>query len=510
MGKGFLIKKDATVVSAKIKEAVSSVLPVCIIVFVLGATVTPIDSGVMLAFLFGAFLMSVGMGLFSLGADVAMTPIGEYVGMTVLKTKKLWIILPIFFIVGLLITIAEPDLLFLTDELEESVDKWLILVTVGVGVGVFLCVAFLKMVLRVKISVILLLGYLAVFALSFFVPKNFMPLAFDSGGVTTGPISVPFIIAIGTGIASIRDDRNAESEGFGLTALCSIGPVISVMILGIVYKPYLNETAQAVVGIPDSREIMYRFGLEFPVTLKEIGIALTPIAFLFLISYAFGDKVGEGFTIRTLLGILYAYCGLVAFLVGAKVGFGNMGYGIGKTIGELEYNGIVVPISMLIGFFIIAAEPAVHVLTKRVSDVSGGAISGKALALSLMLGMSAAVGISFLRTLLHIRIIYFLLPAYVIAVSLAFVVPEFFTAIAFDAGGVSSGSMTTCFLLPLALGFCNSVGGDFATEGLGLIALVAVMPVLTLQVVGLIVKIKSKNVAATELTGTPERERILD
>lgn len=508
--KGFFIKKDATVVSAKTKEAVFSILPVCLIVLVLGATVTPIDSGVMLAFLFGGLLMAAGMGLFSLGADVAITPIGEYVGTAVLKTKKLWVIFPVLFIVGLIITVAEPDLQFLAVQIGESVNKWLLIVTVGVGVGVFLCVAFLKMVLRLKMSVVLLISYIAVFALSFFVPKNFMPLAFDSGGVTTGPISVPFIIAIGTGIASIREDGNAESEGFGLAALCSIGPIISVMILGIIYKPFMGESMQNLIVLANSKAVIYEFGMEFPVVFKEVGFAILPILLLFLTFYAFGKKNGDGFFVRTILGVLYTYLGLVLFLVGAKVGFGNMGYNIGKAFGGLDHAWIVVPIGMIIGFFIIAAEPAVHVLISRVSDISGGAISKKTLALSLMFGMAAAVGLSFLRAVLHIRIIYFLIPAYIVAISLSFIVPELFTAVAFDAGGVSSGAMTTCFLLPLALGFCNAAGGDFATEGFGLIALVAILPVLTLQILGLLVKTKSKRAALPDITETPEREKIID
>ena len=233
------------------------------------------------------------------------------------------------------------------------------------------------------------------------------------------------------------------------------------------------------------------------------------IILLLTVFYLCGEKVGEGFIVRTFLGILYTYIGLVVFLVGAKVGFGNMGYGIGKAIAGLGYNWIVVPIGMVLGFFIIAAEPAVHVFTKRVSEITGGAISGKALALSLMSGMAAAVGLSFLRSLLHIPIIYFLLPVYAVAVALAFIVPELFTSVAFDAGGVSSGSMTTCFLLPLALGFCSAVGGDFATEGLGLLALVAILPVLSMQIIGLIVKVKSKKVVA-EAPETVGKEKILD
>ena len=227
-------KKTKTVVFDKIKEAFSSVLPITIIIFFLSATITPLESGLFLAFLLGALLTIIGIGLFTLGADTAMTPIGEYVGSTVMRYKKVWLIIPVFFVLGVLITISEPDLQVLAGQLSETINNYVLLLTVGAGVGIFLVVALLRILLKIKLKYVLLVLYTAVFVLSFFVPETFVPLAFDSGGVTTGPMSVPFIIAIGTGIAAMRNDDGAEEDSFGLTALCSVGPILAVMILGLI------------------------------------------------------------------------------------------------------------------------------------------------------------------------------------------------------------------------------------------------------------------------------------
>ena len=485
------IRADRTVVSEKIKEAFSSVLPITLIVLALGVSVAPISSGLLLSFIVGAFMVVVGMGFFTIGADTAMTPIGEYVGTSVMRTKKLWIIIPICFIVGVMITVSEPDLQVLAGQLAKTIDPWLLVIAVGVGVGAFLVIAFLRIVLRVKLSYLLLGFYALVFILSAFVPDVFIPLAFDSGGVTTGPMSVPFIIAIGTGVAAMRTDKNAETDGFGLTALCSIGPILSVMVLGIIFKPEtIQSGSEAIINVENSRELLKLFVSELPIYIEEVAIGLLPIAAFFFIFQLFGQRVGKTQIIRILIGTVYTYLGLVIFLLGVNVGFLPVGSYIGRALGSLSYNWIIVPIGMLVGFFVVAAEPAVHVLTKQVYEITSGAIPAQTLRISLMIGVSASVGISMLRILLHIPIMYFLIPGYLIAIVLAFVVPDIFTAIAFDSGGVSSGAMTASFLMPLALGACESVGGNLATEGFGVVAMVAMTPLITIQILGLVYKIK--------------------
>ena len=502
---------DKTIIFQKINEAFASVLPISIIVIILAVTIAPVDSGLMLSFLLGVFFTVVGMGLFTLGADKAMTPIGEYVGMSVVKTKKMWIILPVFFIMGVLITVSEPDLHVLAGQLAETINSTVLIFTVGIGVGVFLVIAFLRVILKVKLKYILVFFYVCVFVLAFFVPSNFIPLAFDSGGVTTGPMSVPFIIAIGTGIAALRSDNGADDDGFGFTALCSVGPIIAVMILGIIFKPesFSISTDSSIVA-NDSREVSVSFLKTFPSYFKEVAIALLPILAMYIIVRLFGQKSDKTNTLKIIVGCIYTYLGLVLFLVGVNAGFLPLGYYLGDKIANLTFNWIAVPIGMVLGYFVVAAEPAVHVLTVQVYEITGGAVPKKALSTALMIGVAVSVGLAMLRILLQIPIMYFLVPAYLIALILTFVVPDIFTAIAFDSGGVASGAMATGFILPLALGLCKAVGGDLATDGFGVVAFVAMTPLITIQILGLVYKKKTLALKKGAKAQEEAREEILD
>ena len=505
-----LIRADKTIIREKVKEAFSSVLPITVIVLILCFTVVPIESGTFLAFILGALLVVVGMGLFTLGADTAMTPIGEYVGTTVMRSKKIWIIVPVCFIVGVLITVSEPDLQVLATQLSQTIDNWTLILTVGVGVGVFLVIAFLRIVLKVKLSYLLIGCYIIVFTLSFFVPETFVPLAFDAGGVTTGPMSVPFIIAIGTGVASMRSDKGAETDGFGLTALCSVGPIIAVMILGIIYQPEsFNVSSNEMAQIQNSKVLLSTFIVALPHYMEEVAIALLPIIAFFFIFIIFGHKITKNDLIRIVIGVLYTYVGLVFFLLGVNVGFLPVGSFLGQAIGKLEYNWIIIPIGMIIGYYVVAAEPAVHVLTKQVYEITSGAIPKKALRISLMYGVAVSVGIAMMRIVFHIPILYFLIPGYLIAIVLTFFVPDIFTAIAFDSGGVASGAMTASFLLPLALGVCGAVGGNVATEGFGVVAMVAMTPLIAIQVLGLVYKIKMARIKKKEQEKQTATEEII-
>ena len=505
----FRLKTARTVVSDKIKEAFSSVMPITLIVLVLCVTVAPIESGMFLVFMLGVLLTVVGIGLFTLGADTAMTPIGEYIGASVVKSKKIWLVIPVFFVVGVLITVSEPDLQVLAGQLSQTVKPNVLLFTVGAGVGVFLVVAFLRIFFKIKLKYILLLLYTAVFVLAFFVPENFVPLAFDSGGVTTGPMSVPFIIAIGTGVAALRNDSGAEEDGFGLTALCSVGPILAVMILGIIFHPETFEvTEYSAVAVADSKELFLLFGRSLPSYMKEVALALIPIVCFYFIFRIFGSKTDRRAVIRIVIGLIYTYVGLVLFLVGVNVGFLPVGTFIGNKIGGLGYNWIIVPIGFIIGFFVVAAEPAVHVLTRQVFEITAGAIPKKALSFSLMIGVGISVALAMLRILLHLEILYFLIPVYFIALILMFLVPDIFTAIAFDSGGVASGAMAAGFIMPLALGLCRAVGGNVAAEGFGVVAFVAMTPLVTIQILGLIYKIKTRKIRKSKEENSSAEEII--
>ena len=512
--KTVLIRQDKTIISNKIKEAYASVLPITIIVLILSFSLCPIESGLFLAFILGALCIIVGIGLFSLGADVGMTPIGQYVSASVVKTKKLFLILPIYFVVGTLITISEPDLQVLAHNLSGVIQKYYLLISVGVGVGLFLAIAFLRIIFKLKLSYILIICYIVVFVLSFFVPKNFVPLAFDSGGVTTGPMSVPFIIAIGTGVVSIRADKDAETDAFGLTALCSVGPILAVMVLGIIFKNQVSTLTQPIentlVVVENSKQLLAVFVKSIPLYLEEVAMALLPIVGVFFVVLLFDRTLDKNSIIRIIIGVVYTYLGLVIFLLGVNVGFAPIGSYIGEILGGASYNWIMVPIGMVLGFFVVSAEPAVHVLTMQVYEITGGQIPKKALSLSLMIGTAVAVGIAMLRIIVGIDLLYFLIPGYLVALILTFFVPNIFTAIAFDSGGVASGAMTACFLLPLALGLCKSVGSNVMTDGFGLVAIVAMIPLITIQVLGLIYKIKTNRIKKQMDKQSSQQEEIIE
>jgi len=496
--KNTFIHVNRSIVSEKMKESFKSIMPVTAIILLLCFTLVPVESGAFLAFIIGALLLIVGMGLFSMGADTAMTPIGQYIGATAIRKKKIWILVLICFIVGVLITISEPDLHVLSEQVSDIPKVWLI-GGVAIGVGLFLAIACLRIVFSIKFSYLLIGCYAFIFLLMFFIPSDFAAIAFDAGGVTTGPISVPFIIAIGTGIASMRNDKNADNDSFGLTALCSVGPIIAVLLLGLVFKPGDSEyIAPETIIAADSRELISIYLRAFPTYMKEVGIALLPIIVFFNISRFLGAKQTKEEFVRILIGIVYTYVGLVLFLVGINVGFLPIGTLIGKTFGAMDISWIIVPIGMVIGFFVIAAEPAVPILTKQVHEVTGGAVPQKALRVSLMIGMALSVGLALTRILLRIPILYFLVPGYVIALTLSFFVPDIFTAIAFDAGGVASGAMTASFLLPMGIGLCTAVGGNVTTEGFGMVAMVAMTPLITIQVLGLYSKIRRRRLGKAQ------------
>ncbi len=486
-----LVSGDKSVILDKVKESLTSVLPIALIVLMLVFSIAPVSAAMLTSFILGAILIVLGMGLFSLGADVAMTPIGEYVGNSTIKTKRMWLIIPIFFVIGVLITVSEPDLSVLADQLSSTINKWLLIISVGVGVGLFLVVAFLRIVFKIKLKYLLLFFYLVIFVMAFFVPDAFLPLSFDAGGVTTGPMSVPFIIAIGTGIAASRSDSGAKDDSFGLTALCSIGPILSVMILGLIFQPEsIPETQYNLMLDGTSRDVFLSYVKALPSYLGEVGIAFIPIVAFFFLFQLFGSKISKRENGRIVIGVGYTYVGLVMFLLGVNVGFLPLGNYLGKLIGSLSYNWIAVPIGMILGFFVVAAEPAVHVLTKQVYEITSGGIPKKALSFSLMIGVSVSVGLAMLRILLGINILWFLIPCYAIALVLMFFVPDIFTAVAFDSGGVASGAMATGFILPFALGVCSAVGGDVAREGFGVVAMVAMTPLVAIQILGLVYKIK--------------------
>lgn len=485
--------RHQTLLHDKFQESIASVLPITIIVLLLCFTVAPIPNNMLVSFLMGAVLLIVGMAFFTLGADTAMTPIGTKVGSCITKSKKVWLIVFVSFLLGIIITISEPDLQVLANQV-PNIPNAALIGAVALGVGVFLVIAMLRILFGISLNILLIGFYIVVFGLAMLVPKNFWAVAFDSGGVTTGPMTVPFIMALGVGVSAIRSDRHAGNDSFGLVALCSIGPILAVLVLGLMYP---SEAAYTPVEIPEmenSQEMILLFVHGLPHYAKEVAIALAPIVAFFFLFNTFYIKMPKKPLISISVGLIFTYVGLVLFLTGVNVGFMPVGNYIGNLIGSKSFNWILLPIAMLIGYFIVKAEPAVHVLNKQVEDLTAGSIPARAMELSLSIGVATSLGLAMIRVLTGISVMYFLVPGYVLALGLSFFAPKIFTSIAFDSGGVASGPMTATFLLPFAMGACEAIGGPerIVSDAFGVVAMVAMTPLITIQLLGVEYKFRTR------------------
>lgn len=491
----------------KLNEILKAVFPILAVVLLLCFTIAPISPGILMLFLIGAALLIVGMLLFSFGVDLSMTQMGERVGTTMTKTRKVFLMAALSFVMGFIITVSEPDLQVLARQV-PSIPDTVIILAVAAGVGVFLMIALLRMLFGIALSHLLIILYLLAFALAMLTPADFLAVAFDSGGVTTGPMTVPFIMALGVGISAIRSDERAADDSFGLVSLCSVGPVMAVLLLGMICRPKQTESVWESIPVAHTTVELWRlFSSEFPTYLKEMAVSLLPIALFFAAFELVTRDVGKKALIKIGIGLGYTYVGLVLFLTGVNVGFMPAGNYLGQIIAGLPYSWVIIPIGMVIGYFIVLAEPAVFVMTRQVEEMTSGAIPARAMGLSLSIGVSISVGIAMLRVLTGISVMWFLTPGYALALALSFFVPKLFTAIAFDSGGVASGPMTAAFLLPFAMGACRVTGGNMITDAFGVVAMVAMTPLITIQLMGLVFRLKERNLhrdAARRRTAAPE------
>lgn len=491
----------------KIRESLVSALPVTVIVYLLSATpLLDVSIGELITFTIGAVLLVLGIGLFSMGADLAMTPMGAHVGAGLSRQRKLWLLCGICFLLGMLITIAEPDLQVLANQVRTVMNGTVLIACVGVGVGAFLILAILKIVFRMSLSHILMLFYMLLFGLALILVVNgngaLLPVAFDSGGVTTGPITVPFIMALGVGIANILGDRRSRENSFGLVSLCSVGPVLAVMVLGIFSR---NELSYTVPDYSVSADIAGAFLNTAAHTCREVATALGLIVGMFLLCQIVFLKLSRRVMKKIAVGVGFTYVGLVIFLTGVNVGFMPIGYKIGCALGQGN-PGMLVGFGLVIGILVVLAEPAIHVLNAQVEDVTGGLVNRRAMMVGLCIGVGTALALSMLRIVFDFSLIYYVVPGYFIALMLSLVVPPVYTAIAFDSGGVASGPMTSGFLLPLAIGACVTIHGSDAVlrDAFGVVALVAMAPLIAIQLLGF------RGIVAEKLSERRAMRRILD
>ena len=475
--------------TAKLWEALTSVVPVAALVLVISFTpLAPLSWFERIVFLISALMLVVGIGLFNLGADLAMMPMGKHVGEGLTKSKKIGILVAVSFLMGVLITIAEPDLSVLAGQVSAVIKPTLLIVTVGIGVGLFLLVAVIRIVTKSDLTALLMFFYMLMFALASLLissgNESLLPLAFDSGGVTTGPITVPFIMALGLGIAQAFAGRNAEENSFGLIALCSVGPILAVLLLslgasggGISYE------------LPDY-SIGAGFGAAFwhllGETALEVAKSLLLMVAFFAVLQVMVLHLPRSRLIQILFGLLFAFVGLVIFLVAVSVGFMPIGYHIGFSMAAYNRQ-ILLGFAFLLGMVVVLAEPAVQVLCKQVEDVTEGAVSRLQMTVALSIGVGLSIGLSVLRLIMGFSILYYLIPGYLLSLGLSFAVPKLYTAIAFDSGGVASGPLTSSFILPMAIGACVSIyrSSDAVLDfAFGLVAMVAMTPLITIQSLG--------------------------
>jgi hypothetical protein len=487
----------------KTKEAFVSVLPITLIVLLLSIVLAPMPISYFILFIFGSVMMIGGMGFFSLGADMSMMPLGEGIGIQLTKTRKIGLIVLVSFFMGFIVTIAEPDLQVLAEQVPAISDPVLIY-TVCVGVGLFLILAILRILFKISFSLLLFILYGLVIVLSIFTPTNFVAVAFDAGGVTTGPITVPFIMAMGLGLAMIRADKDSKDDSFGLVTICSIGPILAVMLLGIIYNPQNAVYAPPVVpDIFTTQDVALAFSKELPVYFFDTLKSLSPVLLVFAGFQLISKRYKKRQIQKISVGFLYTLIGLVLFFTGVNVGFLPVGNFLGDAIGRRADNWILIPIGMAVGLVILFAEPAVHVLNKQVEEVSGGAITSRSMMIFLSVGTMVAVAIAMIRVLTGLSIYWFLVPGYVFSLVLTKFTPKIFTGIAFDSGGIASGTMTSTFILPIAIGVSNAVGTDIMTDAFGVVAMVAMAPLITIQLMGILYK---KRMARVEEIDDKETE----
>lgn len=484
----------------KIQESVSAVVPITVIVLLLTIFVVPMELGTVMLFLTGAVMLIVGMGLFQLGAEMAMTPLGEGIGTQLFKTKNLLLTVALCFLMGVIITIAEPDLQVLANQV-PSIPNQALIWTVAVGVGAFMMAAALRILFKISLAKMLWALYLALFLLSFITPADFVPVAFDSGGVTTGPMTVPFIMAMGIGLSAARSDRNGADDSFGLVAFSSIGPILMVLLLGIFYQP---ENAGAgtveIAQVHTTRDVAREFARSLPQYGREVLASLAPVVAVFLLFQLITRRYHRRSFLRLSIGFLYTVAGLILFLTGVNVGFAPAGSLLGSQLVSSSSPWLLVPVGMLIGYYIVKAEPAVQILNRQVEELTNGAVSRKAMNLCLSVGVSVSVGLAMLRVVTGIHIYWIIIPGYLAALVMTKFVPRVFVGIAFDSGGVASGPMTSTFLLPLSIGACAGLGGNVVTDAFGVVALVALAPLIAVQAMGLVYTRRLERMPETAVT----------
>ena len=481
----------------KVKEVLFSVLPITAIVLLLHLTVIPLPGVLLMRFILGTIFIVIGLSIFLFGVDIGVSPLGKHIGNALSRSKKIWIIVIVGVVVGFFVSIAEPDLQILAGEVASVTGGYIsamaILVSVSIGIGVMLVVGFFRILYNFPLYKLLTILYGIIFVLAFFISPEFLAISFDASGATTGALTVPFILAISLGVSLLKKDSIAsEKDSFGLVAIASTGAILGVMLLGVFTRGDISGIVEP-VGKVEEVSVLVPFVRKLPLLFFESVIALSPLVVIYIAFQIRVFKFGKKAFKKILKGLLYTLIGLVLFLLGVNAGFMDVGAFIGEKIAGLDNSLFSIGIGFALGFVTILAEPAVHVLTDQIETVTSGYIKKIVVLAALSIGVGAAVALSVLRiTMPQIELWHFVLPGYIISIVMSFFVPKLFVGIAFDSGGVASGPMTATFILAFVQGVARGVpGADVLKDAFGMIALVAMTPIITLQILGLIVKIKA-------------------
>ncbi len=488
------------VIYSKLKEVMMSVLPIVAIVILLNLTLVPMEAGVMPRFLIGSVLIVIGLTIFLFGVDVGITPIGVNLGRSLAKSGNIWFLVLTGLLLGFFISIAEPDLHILADQVDMVtggvISKLLILIVVSIGIAVMLTLGLVRIVHNFPLYILLTIVYGVIFGLAILMSPEFLAISFDASGATTGALTVPFILGLALGVSKIkRDSKASEKDSFGLVGLASTGAILGVMIMSLIFRT--GEISGEVEITPASASIYQIFLTKLPIIAQEIAIALLPILIIFIVFQIFYFKLSMANVRRVMFGLLFTLIGLVLFLLGVNGGFMEVGRVVGYELASLDQPGYLIGVAFLLGMVTILAEPAVYVLTHQIEDVTSGYVRRNIVMVTLAIGVALAVALSIVRIILpQVQLWHYLLPGYLISIILAHFSPKLFVGIAFDSGGVASGPMTATFILAFAQGAAQAIpDADVLVDGFGLIAMVAMTPIIALQILGILFKVKSKKEA---------------
>ncbi len=486
------------VITEKLKEVLLAVLPITFIVTILNFTVTPLGTDLYARFVVGAILIVAGLTIFLLGVDIGITQIGSLMGSAIAKTNKLAVVIAAGLVLGFVISVAEPDLHILAQQVDSvtagNIGKNGIVVVVSAGIALMLALGFLRILYNLHIKKIFTILYFIVFLLAYFTPTEFMAISFDASGATTGAVTVPFILALAAGVSALKKDSKAsEIDSFGMVGIASVGAIIGVMLMGILSK---TEKLTGALPVNDAsyHSIMAPFFAKVPSISLEVISALLPVIIIFAVFQKISFRLSSRAVIRITNGLVYAFVGLVLFLVGVNGGFMEVGSLIGRNLTMIENKIYLISVGFILGLVTVLAEPAVYVLTHQIENVTSGYVKRSLVMGTLSIGVGAAVVFAVVNILSpRLNIWHFLLPGYIISIALSYYVPRLFVGIAFDSGGVASGPMTATFVLAFAQGVADAVDtASILSDGFGVIAMVAMTPIIALQLLGAAFQMKSK------------------